>query len=155
MNQLTFCVFRTHIVSCLQAKARGEGLWNLWLPADMAAKIAHLREKVPQAERHLLIGPGLSNLEYAFLSEVMGRSAIGSEVFNCSAPDTGNMEVSPMFLPVCSYTSIVSVLVCLLTHIVSVLFIYSHINSLSLSVCCVWGSPCSHAFHSCRRSRII
>ncbi|KAL0045390.1 hypothetical protein WJX82_005473 [Trebouxia sp. C0006] len=77
----------------LKAKARGEGLWNLWLPADMAAKIAHLREKVPQAERHLLIGPGLSNLEYAFLSEVMGRSAIGSEVFNCSAPDTGNMEV--------------------------------------------------------------
>ncbi|DBA75358.1 TPA: hypothetical protein ACH3X1_010626 [Trebouxia sp. C0004] len=77
----------------LKAKARGEGLWNLWLPADMAAKIAHLREEVPEAERHLLIGPGLSNLEYAFLSEVMGRSAIGSEVFNCSAPDTGNMEV--------------------------------------------------------------
>ncbi|DBA81262.1 TPA: hypothetical protein ACH3X2_006887 [Trebouxia sp. C0005] len=77
----------------LKAKARDEGLWNLWLPADMAAKIAHLREKVPEAERHLLIGPGLSNLEYAFLSEVMGRSAIGSEVFNCSAPDTGNMEV--------------------------------------------------------------
>ena len=79
----------------VQAKARSEGLWNLWLPADMASKIAHLREKVPQAERHLLIGPGLSNLEYAFLSEVMGRSGMGSEVFNCSAPDTGNMEVSP------------------------------------------------------------
>ncbi|KAL3143656.1 hypothetical protein ABBQ38_002451 [Trebouxia sp. C0009 RCD-2024] len=77
----------------LKAKARAEGLWNLWLPADMAAKIAHLRERVPQAERHLLIGPGLSNLEYAFLSEVMGRSGMGSEVFNCSAPDTGNMEV--------------------------------------------------------------
>lgn len=78
----------------MQEKARAEGLWNLWLPADMAAKIAHLRERVPQAERHLLIGPGLSNLEYAFLSEVMGRSGMGSEVFNCSAPDTGNMEVS-------------------------------------------------------------
>ncbi len=104
-------------IVCLQAKARAEGLWNLWLPADMAAKIAHLREKVPEAERHLLIGPGLSNLEYAFLSEVMGRSAIGSEVFNCSAPDTGNMEVSTMFLPVCSCTHIVSVLACLFTHI--------------------------------------
>ena len=84
------------IVPRLQAKARSEGLWNLWLPADMASKIAHLRDNVPQAERHLLIGPGLSNLEYAFLSEVMGRSGMGSEVFNCSAPDTGNMEVSPL-----------------------------------------------------------
>lgn len=82
------------MLSYTQAKARAEGLWNLWLPADMAAKIAHLRELVPESERHLLIGPGLSNLEYAFLSEQMGRvSHIGSEVFNCSAPDTGNMEV--------------------------------------------------------------
>ena len=88
----TLACLRQTVVS-LQAKARSEGLWNLWLPADMAAKIAHLRQKVPEAERHLLIGPGLSNLEYAFLSEVMGRSGIGSEVFNCSAPDTGNMEV--------------------------------------------------------------
>lgn len=88
-----------HVVTWgAQAKARAEGLWNLWLPADMAAKIAHLRERVPQAERHLLIGPGLSNLEYAFLSEVMGRSGMGSEVFNCSAPDTGNMEVIAFLL---------------------------------------------------------
>ena len=83
----------TTLYDCIQARARSEGLWNLWLPADMAAKIAHLREKVPEAERHLLIGPGLSNLEYAFLSEFIGRSPIGSDLFNCSAPDTGNMEV--------------------------------------------------------------
>ena len=61
----------------LKAKARKEGLWNLFLPGGH--------------------GAGMSNLEYAPLAELMGRVEWASEVFNCSAPDTGNMEVLSMY----------------------------------------------------------
>jgi acyl-CoA dehydrogenase len=77
----------------LKVRARREGLWNLWLAADMAAGLAHLLADVPEGERATLLGAGLSNLDYAHVCAAMGRSVWAPEVFNCSAPDTGNMEV--------------------------------------------------------------
>ena len=66
------------VMEKMKVEARARGLWNLFHP-------------------HPEWGPGLTNAEYAPLAEIMGRSTIASEACNCSAPDTGNMEVLTMF----------------------------------------------------------
>jgi acyl-CoA dehydrogenase len=70
--------YHTEIIDEVKVKAKAEGLWNLFLPDDE-------------------YGAGLTNLEYAPLAEIMGRVSWSSEVFNCSAPDTGNMEILAQF----------------------------------------------------------
>jgi len=69
-----YTVRQTEILEGLKAKAKAAGLWNFWLT---------------DSER----GYGLSTVEYAYLAEEMGKAHLGAETFNCSAPDTGNMEV--------------------------------------------------------------
>jgi len=73
------------IIEELKARAREAGLWNLFMPPWHGAE--HVDETF------VFDGPGLSNLEYAPLAEEMGKVIWAPEVFNCSAPDTGNMEV--------------------------------------------------------------
>ena len=74
-------VYPPSIIEPLKEEARAHGLWNLFLPG--------LKEDEP--------GTKLSNLDYAPLAEVMGRIFWASEIFNCSAPDTGNMELLHLF----------------------------------------------------------
>ena len=66
----------TPVIRSIRARAKEAGLWNLFLPVEYAP-----------------YSPGLTNLEYAPLAELMGRSEIGAAAFNCEAPDTGNAEV--------------------------------------------------------------
>ena len=69
-----------------KAKAKAAGVWNLFMPPSNP-NLAHVDDSFE------FEGPGLTNLEYALCAEEMGRCEMASEIFNCSAPDTGNMEV--------------------------------------------------------------
>ncbi|HEY5818203.1 MAG TPA: acyl-CoA dehydrogenase family protein [Mesorhizobium sp.] len=73
-DRWTYTQRQTEIREGLKAKARERGLWNFWLTGSKS-------------------GYGLTTVEYAYLAEEMGKAHLGAETFNCSAPDTGNMEV--------------------------------------------------------------
>ena len=67
------------VIETLKTKAKEQGLWNMWIPLEIDHKAQ--------------LGHGLTNEQYARLAEIMGAVPFASECFNCSAPDTGNMEV--------------------------------------------------------------
>lgn len=71
-DRWSYTARQTEILEGLKAKAKARGLWNLW---------------------HTQAEDGLTTVEYAYLAEEMGKASLGAETFNCSAPDTGNMEV--------------------------------------------------------------
>ena len=73
-NRFEYTSKMTKIMESLKTKAKSRNLWNFWLTNS---------EK----------GYGLTTVEYAYLAEEMGKSRLAPEIFNCSAPDTGNMEV--------------------------------------------------------------
>ncbi|QGX98499.1 acyl-CoA dehydrogenase [Roseovarius faecimaris] len=73
-DRWTYTERQAEILEGLKARAKEEGLWNLWLTEGEGS-------------------PGLSTVEYAYFAEAMGRTHLAPEVFNCNAPDTGNMEV--------------------------------------------------------------
>ncbi|WP_271438233.1 acyl-CoA dehydrogenase family protein [Pontixanthobacter luteolus] len=73
------------IIEDMKVKAKAQGIWNLFMPPQ--GQLSHVDDSFE------FEGPGLTNLEYALCAEEMGRVGWASEVFNCSAPDTGNMEV--------------------------------------------------------------
>lgn len=73
------------VIEHAKQKAKEAGIWNLFMPPSSG--------RIPVDDSFEFEGPGLTNLEYALCAEEMGRIGWASEVFNCSAPDTGNMEV--------------------------------------------------------------
>lgn len=78
-------------MEALKAVARAQGLWNLWISRDLSKCLQNLLEGTTElipAERKLLAGPGLSNVDYAHLAKVMGEVPWCSEVFNCRCLST-------------------------------------------------------------------